>query len=230
MTAYDQIVGLERAKGKTKYLWKAKDNLQKLRQLTDRMCKRNYDEGQGFWQFSHLNTIDIGEDGDLLVTDTGCFSTFFVLNPETEELRWSRPKGRANNFPSNGIHAARYISKDKILVLLNKVEEGFSEVRLMEAGSGETVWQYKSAVAGAFFSKFFGGVHSLENGNYLVTHISNGGAAFELTPERRIVWEWNNEVLNPYGERETGYRVWRVEQALVEPYLKAWAKVVGGGT
>lgn len=230
LTAYDQIVGLERATGQTKYLWKVKDNLQRLRQLTDRECDRNYDEGQDFWQFSHLNTIDIGKEGELLVTDTGCFATFFALNPETGILSWSWPKSRSGTFPSDGIHAARYIRDGEILMLLNKVEDGFSEVRLVKADSGEASWQYRAAVSGAFFSKFFGGVSKLENGNYLVTHISKGGAAFELTPQGRIVWEWNNEILNPYGERETVYRLWRVEPSRIEPYLKAWAKVVGGGT
>ncbi len=53
------------------------------------------------------------------------------------------------------------------------------------------IWEYQGKPDAPFFSDTCGTVQRLPNGNTLVTE-SDGGRAFELTPEKFLVWEFIN--------------------------------------
>jgi hypothetical protein len=57
--------------------------------------------------------------------------------------------------------------------------------------SGDELWLYRADTDGLFFTSGAGTCQRLANGNTLITE-SNQGRAFEVTPEREIVWEWRN--------------------------------------
>lgn len=53
------------------------------------------------------------------------------------------------------------------------------------------IWSYSYPYR--FYASVMGNIQVLPNGNFLITHITHGGSAFELTREKEIVWEWVNE-------------------------------------
>ena len=63
----------------------------------------------------------------------------------------------------------------------------------------EQVWSYTGDEARPFESKLRSAQERLPNGNTLITE-SDFGRAFEVTPDKMLVWEW----ISPYraGERD----------------------------
>jgi hypothetical protein len=68
----------------------------------------------------------------------------------------------------------------------------------------ELVWSYTNA---NFFSTNISGAQRLPNGNTLITE-GAPGRMFEVTPQRRIVWEYMNPA--PDGGSNAVYRAYRV--------------------
>jgi len=68
----------------------------------------------------------------------------------------------------------------------------------------ETVWNYNAA---GFFSTNISGAQRLPNGNTLITE-GAGARVFEVTPQRRIVWEFMSA--NAEGAPANVYRAYRV--------------------
>lgn len=61
-----------------------------------------------------------------------------------------------------------------------------------------------------FFSLTRGSVQRLANGNTLITE-SDTGYVFEVTPRRKVVWQFANPVVSQKGEREAIWRMTRFE-------------------
>jgi hypothetical protein len=61
-----------------------------------------------------------------------------------------------------------------------------SEIRVVHPIDGRLIWSYGSPT---FFTTVAGTQQVLPNGNLLVTS-SEGGRVFEITPEKRVVWQW----------------------------------------
>ena len=84
-----------------------------------------------------------------------------------------------------------YSSVDE-LVLPFDPEKGFFREEGAAFGPEEPDWQYTDP--GTFFSGFISGAQRLPNGNTLICQGADG-RIFEVTPEKKIVWEY----VNPYG-------------------------------
>jgi hypothetical protein len=72
-------------------------------------------------------------------------------------------------------------------------------------GPEQPVWSYSAAKKPDFFSHFISGAQRLPNGNTLICSGANG-TAFEVTPEREIVWKYVNPVkgggpISPQGQQ-----------------------------
>jgi hypothetical protein len=78
------------------------------------------------------------------------------------------------------------------------VEENGSYYRLAGSafGPAKSVWEYIADPPADFFAINLGGAQRLPNGNTL---ICNGpqGVLFEITPEKEIVWQYDNQVPTP---------------------------------
>lgn len=68
-----------------------------------------------------------------------------------------------------------------------------SRVLEFDPFSQQVRWYYQGNSSSPFYSRGSGSVQRLPNGNTLITE-SNGGRAFEVTPQKKIVWEY----VNPY--------------------------------
>ncbi len=85
-----------------------------------------------------------------------------------------------------GVHATQMLSSGNLLVLDNGTHRRWSRVIELELMTKKIVWEYK---AKDFFTYTQGHLQVLENGNMLVTE-SEKGHVFELTRDKKIVWEF----------------------------------------
>jgi len=80
----------------------------------------------------------------------------------------------------------------------------------VDLAAGAVVWSYEASPPSSFFTPSEGGCQPLPGGHVLVTD-SSKGRAFEVTRDRRIVWEYANPTLTAGGQRRSGiYRMIRV--------------------
>ncbi len=61
-------------------------------------------------------------------------------------------------------------------------------------GPARPTWQYFSTPRSDFYARIISGAHRLPNGNTIINE-GTEGRIFEVTPERRIVWEYINPVV-----------------------------------
>lgn len=114
--------------------------------------------------------------GRVLVLDLETGSVVWVLAPRFQPL-----------------HHPTVLDNGNILLLQNTWRPGKSAVFEVDPGSGETVWSFTAddAPNGEFYTEFCGACYRLSNGNTLVAE-SNAGRAFEITPDKQVVWSFSN--------------------------------------
>ena len=114
-----------------------------------------------------------------------------VLDVESESLVWAL----RGSFKRQ--HDPRILENGRMLLFDNRGTPGVSRVLEFDPlapgdpTSDALDWEYAGSPARPFYSKWCGTAQRLSNGNTLVTE-SDDGRAFELTPEREIVWEFYN--------------------------------------
>ncbi|MDH3211836.1 MAG: arylsulfotransferase family protein [Myxococcales bacterium] len=115
-----------------------------------------------------------------------------VVDLEQEKIVWAR----RGSFRRQ--HDPKRIANGNLLLFDNVGSRNASTVMELDPRTGALVWQYSGDPASPFLSRTCGTAERLPNGNTLITE-SDAGRAFEVTPEREIVWEF----FNPHraGER-----------------------------
>lgn len=98
-------------------------------------------------------------------------------------------------------HDPTLLPGGRLLVFDNFWDEAGRRSRVVEIDplSQQVVWDYGNGKGESFFSAWLGECQRLPNGNTLIVE-STAGRAFEVTPARRIVWEF----VSPFraGDRE----------------------------
>lgn len=186
------------------------------RQASDDLVEVNR-EGQVVWRWSsreaiaedfgrsrrpnktHMNSIqalpsnrwfDAGHEafrpGNVLVSARNLDTLYIVSRPEGEVV-W-RYTGELDWQHEARMTPAGYPSEGEILLFNNRYhsEERESALVGLDPVEETVTWSYQ---APGFFSATEGTQQVLPNGNLLVTS-SHGGRVFELTRDRRIVWQW----------------------------------------
>ena len=105
---------------------------------------------------------------------------------------------------------------------VDSVRRHYSRVLEIDPATLDLVWHYDRIIFGRagriemaahnFFSPYISSVQRLPNGNTLVDQGADGQFQ-ELTPEGRVVWEFQNPFKNPNSPPGMGfgvYRAWRV--------------------
>ena len=138
-----------------------------------------------------------------------------IIDKDTGKIVWSWGPGDIV-LP----HMPTMLGNGNILIFDNQGNRGFSRVIELNPVTKRIVWEYKGSPPESFFSKWRGSAQRLPNGNTLILE-SDRGRAFEVTPDKEIVWEW----LNPEGDeqrhqRRSIYRMIRIEKGLVDRLLK----------
>lgn len=118
-------------------------------------------------------------------------------------------------------HHPRLLANGNILVFDNGFDHrNYSRVLEYNPLSREIVWEYRAVPPRKFFSRRGGACQRLPNGNTLITE-SDRGRVFEVTPGGEIVWEFFNPHLKKKKKRRaTIYRMMRINEARLYPWLK----------
>lgn len=143
----------------------------------------------------HTNTIEVLDGslahvspafrkGNVLVCVRE-IDTIAVVDMEAETVVWALA-GRWNR-----LHQPTVLTNGRILLFNNEAGDGRSEVVELDPFTQEVVWSYPGDAAIPFYSATCGSSQRLPNGNTLITE-SDNGRAIEVTPDRRIVWEFIN--------------------------------------
>ena len=107
-----------------------------------------------------------------------------VADLEKERFVWALDIFKMQHDPS--------ITPDgKLLVFDNHWRHHRSSVTVIDPATRKVEWQYAGTEAEPFFSYSCGTAIRLANGNTIITE-SDNGRALEITPDRRVVWEFRN--------------------------------------
>lgn len=116
-----------------------------------------------------------------------------VVDLQTERFVWVHQGEYAKQ------HDASVLPDGRLMLFDNTGKPRTSRVLIYELPSMRLAWSYAGTEEAPFRSATLGTVQGLPTGNLLVTE-SEGGRAFELTPQGEIVWE----LYNPHRAGENG--------------------------
>ncbi len=124
------------------------------------------------------------EEGQLLISLRN-IDTLAVVDPDTESVVWAvRGYWRKQHDPN-------LLDNGNILLFDNRgdfARNGASRILEFNPNTMEIVWSYAGSDEEEFFSGIGSWVQRLANGNTLVTEYD--GRMFELTHDKKIVWEY----------------------------------------
>jgi hypothetical protein len=143
----------------------------------------------------HTNSLEVLDDrlgdrmpafrAERILTSMNNLSVIAVVDLEQTRVEWAVKGG------SRGQHDPKILEDGNLLLFDNRSTPGVSKVLEFDLTKGRPVWQYRGTKEQPFFSKFLGTAQRLPNGNTLITE-SESGRAFEVTPNKQIVWEFFN--------------------------------------
>jgi len=88
-------------------------------------------------------------------------------------------------------HQPTLLDNGRMLVFDNQGFHGKSQVLEIDPWTQAVAWAYAGDATNDFYSELSGSCQRLPNGNTLITE-SNRGRAFEVTPDKTLVWEFFN--------------------------------------
>ena len=128
--------------------------------------------------------VPVCQVGDILFSVRN-MDTIGFLDMETGRVRWALTGLWAVQ------HEPTILENGNILVFDNSGNKGKSRVIEINPLTHEVVWKYTGEEGQPLNSETSGSCSRLPNGNTLITE-SNRGRAIEVTPDKEIVWEYQN--------------------------------------
>jgi hypothetical protein len=117
-----------------------------------------------------------------------------ILDLDAGKIVWARAGG------FRGQHDPKLVGRGRMLLFDNLGLGERSRVIEMDPIAGRPTWVFEGSAAEPFFSRTCGSAERLANGNVLIVE-SDNGRAFEVTREKRVVWEfWNPNRAGEQGE------------------------------
>lgn len=108
-----------------------------------------------------------------------------VMDLELGEVVWAA----TGSFKRQ--HDPRILDNGHLMLFDNQGDDAHSNVIVFDPKDMSEVWRYPDRAKSDFQSRTCGLAQPLPNGNTLILE-SNAGRAFEITPEKDIVWEYMN--------------------------------------
>ncbi|MEC7947306.1 MAG: arylsulfotransferase family protein [Myxococcota bacterium] len=145
----------------------------------------------------HTNTVQVLDGrhagrhpamaaGHILLTLPN-IDTLAVLDPTARggkgEIVWTMVHGW--RFP----HEGTLLDSGQLMIFDNQGNQSLSRIEIFDPASHTVTWRYDGSPENGFYTEICGAVHQLDNGNLLITE-SQDGRAFELTPDKEIVWDY----------------------------------------
>jgi len=210
---------------KVAWEWKAEEHADEIA----RHVKLRIPPSAKFWDWPHVNTIEVLPDGpaakkdrrfragNLLVCGRH-IDTIWVIDRKTGKVVWAWGPGELL-----GPHMPTMLPNGRILVYDNGQNastrvRGYTRVLELDPIAGKIVWEYKAGTPKSFYSPARGSNERLPNGNTFIAE-SDSGRLFEVTPAGEIVWEFLNPDTHAKGRRMALYRACRYPRDLVEKLL-----------
>ena len=109
-----------------------------------------------------------------------------MVDRSSGQVRWRLAKETTQSQ-----HNPSLLENGHVLVFDNGNRRNFSRVIEIDPESQEIVWEYTGEPRDSFFSQNISGCQRLPNGNTLICE-GRSGRLFEVTPDKRIVWEYIN--------------------------------------
>lgn len=145
------------------------------------------------------------------------------------DRRTGKPTTLADRATVAQQHHATPVGDGKLLVFDNgtfRTGESVTYSRVVEidAATGELGWTYQDSPREAFFTPYMGGAQRLANGNTLITEAAFG-RIFEVTPDRRICWEYVVPSFTEYPDPDTVQVFPGVSNAIFRAYRYAASEI-----
>jgi outer membrane protein assembly factor BamB len=202
--------------GKTVWEWHAWDHIGQGAKKLDINYKLPEPVGLTYpnYDWSHFNVVWYLPKTDQVLLNSRNFAEFYLVNHKTGEIeyRWGNPSaygaGKGPSWYDNGdqkvfgTHSPILLENGNILLFDNGSErpEGNRSAAVeVNPKTGQIVWEYESNHSVSFYSYRQGAVQRLPNGNTLITS-THGGHLFEVTPDKKIVWEFVNPIIEGKGK------------------------------
>jgi hypothetical protein len=153
------------------------------------------------WEWTHLNSLALTGDGDLLVSCRNN-SLVAIVGASGSELRW-----KCTSPVVYHQHHATWLDNGHVQVFdngMHRIGTPFSRVVELEVGSGAVVWEYVGEPPEQFFSGHISGAERQPNGNVLISEGASG-RVFEITRRGETVWEWTSPFVATTAGRQ---RAW----------------------
>ena len=163
--------------------------------LDDRMMRVLDSNVKSIGDLIHTNTIEVFDGsfahrspifkkGNVLISGRE-LNVIAIVDLEEEKVVWALTgQWLAQHTPS-------LLDNGNILLLDNRGHHGMSKAVEIDPFTQEIVWAYEGTPENGFYSFHGGLVERLANGNTLIVEHA-GGRAFEVTPDKKIVWEFYN--------------------------------------
>ncbi len=111
--------------------------------------------------------------------------TILVIDPKAVRVEWTLSGMWRRQ------HDPRPLANGNLLIFDNRGNKGYSRILEINPFTREIAWIYEGTPPSSFNSQVGGVCARLANGNTLIT-ASTQGRAFEVTPDKTVVWEYVN--------------------------------------
>ena len=168
-------------------------SLWERRRKEDSSLQKVYAKGAG--DIFHTNTLHVLRHHTLnhlsafkrgnILTSILQMNAIAVVNLDQITVTWAYQ----GDFKKQ--HDPQILENGNLLLFDNQGRAGRSRIIEFDLSSMKKEWMYEGTGEQPFYSKTCGTCQRLPNGNTLVTE-SDAGRAFEVTPDKTIVWEFYN--------------------------------------
>ncbi len=133
-----------------------------------------------------------------------------MISRSTGKAIWTWGQGEIS-----GPHDATVLDDGHILLFDNGLGRDWSRVIELDPLTKKIVWEYEAPNKTDFYTKSRGSSQRLPNGNTLIAE-SASGHAFEVTPEKEIVWDYYSPYSDEDVNRSSIVRIRRYPLAYIE--------------
>ena len=129
------------------------------------------------------------DNGDVLIS-LRQINTIAIIDRQTQKIRWER-----RDDLWGGQHDCQMLENGNIMLFANGMNTTAPHVHSFitefNPDTNETVWEYRDDPVTYFYSHHISGAERLWSGNTLICE-GSFGRIFEVTPDKKIVWEFIN--------------------------------------
>ena len=194
---------------------------------------------QGFYDWTHTNALFFDETENAIYISIRHLSRIVKIDYPSGDIIWSMGLNMSSNDVDFGQdilfswqHSIQVLENGNIVTLDNGnlsqqlLNTDYATTRALEIEIIESNGMYNSNVVWEYnlpdylFGFASGNVQKLENNNYLITTVGEGGTAIEVNSNKEIVWQGNLGLTLPNGAVYRANRIkglYPIEFSIIAP-------------